>query len=235
MSERSPDDAAVLNAWIAKGDCNPSVAKEWLEQKQMEFARTEQLPASESLTVGEMIDLVTVLDRLRSFAVLYPSLALQLFRRDEVLRKSEGFQGFLVWKDIKFHRGTVIEAAKEFLALLVDRFQKRSEELRQMPLLDAVRLLTQPENAPKHIERENNPPETPAELPDLVRLDQAAALVNRSSSALRHYRSKGMPKPYVQGTKGKPNEYLWSQMHPWLENTFNRKISEVEILKFRTS
>jgi hypothetical protein len=152
MSERSPDDAAVLNAWIAKGDCNPSVAKEWLEEKQIEFARTERLPASESLTVGEMIDLVTVLDRTPNLAAGYPALDLQLFRRSEVLRKSEGFQGFLAWKDIRFHRGTVIEAAKEFLALLVDRFQKPSDELRQMVLLDAVCLLTQPDKAPPPID-----------------------------------------------------------------------------------
>ena len=72
MSERSPDVAAELNAWIAWGNCNPSVAKMWLEHKDMEVARTERLPASESLTVGEMIDLVTVLDRMRDLISVHP-------------------------------------------------------------------------------------------------------------------------------------------------------------------
>jgi hypothetical protein len=78
-------------------------------------------------------------------------------------------------------------------------------------------------------------PEAPAELPDLVTLDQAAALVNRQPNGLRHYRKKGMPKPQIQGRKGKPNEYLWSEMRPWLEETFGRKIPELAIMKFRTS
>jgi hypothetical protein len=68
-----------------------------------------------------------------------------------------------------------------------------------------------------------------------VTLDQAAALVNRQPDGLRHYRKKGMPKPQIQGRKGKPNEYLWSEMRPWLEETFSRKIPELAIMKFRTS
>ena len=82
---------------------------------------------------------------------------------------------------------------------------------------------------------EKRPSEAPAELPDLVTLDQAAALVNRQPNGLRHYRKKGMPKPQIQGRKGKPNEYLWSEMRPWLEETFGRKIPELAIMKFRTS
>jgi hypothetical protein len=71
------------------------------------------------------------------------------------------------------------------------------------------------------------------ELPDLVDLDQAAAVVNRKPAALRHYRDRGMPKPHVRGKKGQPNEYLWSEMRPWLEKTFNRSIPVTEIRKFR--
>jgi hypothetical protein len=78
-------------------------------------------------------------------------------------------------------------------------------------------------------------PEPPEELPDLVTLDQAAAIVNRSSAALRHYSRRGMPKPWVQGTKGKPNEYRWSEMRPWLEDMFRRPIPEVSIRQFRAS
>jgi hypothetical protein len=74
-----------------------------------------------------------------------------------------------------------------------------------------------------------------SELPELVTLDQAAALVNRTANGLRHYRRQGMPEPFVRGTKGKPNEYLWSEMRRWLEDTFDRKVPEVAILKFRSS
>ena len=77
--------------------------------------------------------------------------------------------------------------------------------------------------------------EVPAELPEVVTLDQAAALVNRKAAGLRHYRGRGMPKPLIQGIKGKPNEYRWSEMRPWLEKTFNRKIPEVAIQRFRSS
>jgi hypothetical protein len=44
-----------------------------------------------------------------------------------------------------------------------------------------------------------------------------------------------MPEPFVQGKKGKPNEYRWSEMRPWLESAFDRVIPEVAILKFRSS
>jgi hypothetical protein len=72
------------------------------------------------------------------------------------------------------------------------------------------------------------------ELPDLVTGVQAASLVNRTIDGLKHYRKKGMPKPYIKGTKGRPNEYLWSEMRPWLEVTFSRKIPVDSILKFRS-
>jgi hypothetical protein len=77
--------------------------------------------------------------------------------------------------------------------------------------------------------------EPPAELPEIVNLDQAAALVNKTTNGLRHYRNKGMPKPHIRGTKGQPNQYLWSEMRPWLEKQFNRRIPELAILKFRST
>ncbi len=99
-----------------------------------------------------------------------------------------------------------------------------SENLEVTGELPDVRLAT----------RGKNPPDNASdELPEVVTLDQAAALVNRMADGLRHYRKRGMPKPFVRGTKGKPNEYLWSEMRPWLETTFDRKIPEVSILKFR--
>jgi hypothetical protein len=83
--------------------------------------------------------------------------------------------------------------------------------------------------------KRRQPAGPPAELPELINLDQTAALVNRRPDGLRHYRNKGMPKPFIPGTKGQPNQYLWSEMRLWLESQFNRKIPEVAILKFRSS
>jgi len=89
-----------------------------------------------------------------------------------------------------------------------------------------------PESVP---DRQSERPRGPTELPDLVTLDQAAAVVNRSPAALRHYRNQGMPKPFVQGTKGKPNEYRWDEMRPWLEDTFGRPVPELSVRQFRAS
>jgi hypothetical protein len=82
---------------------------------------------------------------------------------------------------------------------------------------------------------DGKPADVPSELPDLVTLAQASALVNRTAAGLRHYRRRGMPKPFVQGIKGKPSEYRLSEMRPWLERTFSRNIPEVAIQKFRSS
>jgi hypothetical protein len=67
-------------------------------------------------------------------------------------------------------------------------------------------------------------------LPDqYVTLDQVAALVNRSKKTLERLladeKSK-MPKPDVEGGGGKPHEWLWSKLRPWLEEKFNRKLPE---------
>jgi hypothetical protein len=70
-------------------------------------------------------------------------------------------------------------------------------------------------------------------LPETITLAQAAALVNRSPAGLRHYRTKGMPKPLIRGKKGQPNEYRLSEIRPWLEKTFNRPIPDIEIRRFR--
>jgi len=89
-----------------------------------------------------------------------------------------------------------------------------------------------PESVP---DGQSGRPTVSTALPDLVTLDQAAAIVNRSPAALRHYRNLGMPKPFVQGTKGKPNEYRWDEMRPWLEDVFGRPVPELSIRQFRAS
>lgn len=105
------------------------------------------------------------------------------------------------------------------------------------PRFEAISTTPPLDNTPPasaHQELDQAVPNVPRlELPDLVTLDQAAASVNRTSDALRHYRKRGMPEPYVKGTKGKPNEYLWSEMRPWLENVFGRRLPGFEFRRFR--
>jgi hypothetical protein len=65
-----------------------------------------------------------------------------------------------------------------------------------------------------------------------VTLNQAASLVNRSKKTLerylknRKYKHKKMPTPCVKGTGGKPHEWRWSVLRPWLEKEFGRKLPE---------
>jgi hypothetical protein len=58
-----------------------------------------------------------------------------------------------------------------------------------------------------------------------VTRQQAAAIVNRSPRTLERYK-KQMPKPRVPGGKGVPAEWAWSELRPWLEEKFKRKLPE---------
>lgn len=59
----------------------------------------------------------------------------------------------------------------------------------------------------------------------LVTLHQAAAMVNRSKRSLERLLAK-MPAPRVQGAGGKPSEWAWSELRPWLEKEFERPLPE---------
>lgn len=72
-----------------------------------------------------------------------------------------------------------------------------------------------------------------AELPKLITLDSAAALVHRSSRTLERYKGRGLPRPFVLGGGGKPNEYREDEMRRFLQKTFNRPIPEVDIGRCR--
>lgn len=67
---------------------------------------------------------------------------------------------------------------------------------------------------------------------DYVTLDQAAGLVNRSKKTLERYLNhpkqgqERMPQPDVEGTGGKPHEWKWSALRPWLERNFERPLPE---------
>jgi hypothetical protein len=65
-----------------------------------------------------------------------------------------------------------------------------------------------------------------------VTLDQAAALVNRDKKTLERYlhdpkyQKHEMPQPDVEGGAGRPHEWRWSRLRPWLEETFKRDLPE---------
>lgn len=63
--------------------------------------------------------------------------------------------------------------------------------------------------------------------PQYVTLDQLAAIVNRSKKTLERELSKDgspMPTPDVVGGGGKPHEWKWSRIRPWLESTYGRQL-----------
>lgn len=65
-----------------------------------------------------------------------------------------------------------------------------------------------------------------------VTLDQIAAMTNRSKKTLeRHLHNPDsgrprMPPPDVEGGGGKPHEWIWANVRPWLEATFSRFLPE---------
>jgi hypothetical protein len=93
------------------------------------------------------------------------------------------------------------------------------------PYLQACRL----PDLPTH-PRPNGEPVTAADrLDQYVTLDQAASIVQRSKRTLeraKYQRESTMPKPAVKGGGGKPDEWLWSDIRPWLEETYQKKLSE---------
>jgi hypothetical protein len=56
-----------------------------------------------------------------------------------------------------------------------------------------------------------------------VTLLQAASMVSRCKKTLER-RKKDMPHPRVEGGGGKPDEWAWSELRPWLEKEFGRKL-----------
>lgn len=65
------------------------------------------------------------------------------------------------------------------------------------------------------------------EVECLVTLQQAAAMVNRNKKTLERCKAdikENMPAPKVSGGGGKPDEWVWSELQPWLEKRFDRTL-----------
>jgi hypothetical protein len=70
-------------------------------------------------------------------------------------------------------------------------------------------------------------PEAPAELSDLVTLNQAAAMVHGSKRTLERYKTRGtLPAPAVERGDGRSDLWDWRVLRPWLEETFKIPLPE---------
>jgi hypothetical protein len=62
-------------------------------------------------------------------------------------------------------------------------------------------------------------------IPDMVDLDQAAAMVNREKRTLERYvKNRKLPPPKILGRGGKKSEWLWAEIRPALETHFSRQL-----------
>lgn len=98
----------------------------------------------------------------------------------------------------------------------------------QVPLRTAIAELRANENGTDEQGGEGEAP--PVDIPDApqyVTLDQMAALVNRSKKTLERELNRpnsDMPKPDVEGGGGKPHEWRWDRIRPWLVTTYAREL-----------
>jgi hypothetical protein len=181
-TSQEPEDVSNRPEWIAWAD-----ELQRNEKRMADARRVDPMPDPEKISVGEMIDFITFVARTPQAWLAIPEIGQQYIRRNSVLSASPGWKAFQEWRDIEHHRKTPLEAANELLALLVDRQRRKSDELRLMPLLEAVRLLSQPAAAsPPTPTRENeradaapaSGTETPAANPSKApegKLDAAVA------------------------------------------------------------
>jgi hypothetical protein len=57
-----------------------------------------------------------------------------------------------------------------------------------------------------------------------------AARVNRTKKTLEkklNAEKSKMPKPDVEGGGGKPHEWIWANIRPWLETEFGKKLPPI--------
>ncbi len=62
-------------------------------------------------------------------------------------------------------------------------------------------------------------------VPQLVTLEQCAAMVRRQKRSL--YAHKGMPEAACSFRRGQPKLYDWAVMRPWLEQEFGLVLPEI--------
>jgi hypothetical protein len=131
-----------------------------------------------------------------------------------------------VWEARDRFQGEELSATREELS--AERKARLAAEQRAIDALDMMLAERQ-----KTATAGGSPPDsvvgTPNEAAQYVTLDQAAAIVQRSKRTLRRKKDaqgSTMPRPDAEGGGGKPDEWIWSKLRPWLENEFGKKLPE---------
>src|SRR5262249_42323723 len=111
------------------------------------------------------------------------------------------------------------QTARRFLSDLI-RLHKRSVEAAGAMSLDEAMDL---------IEGKKPPTDPPAGSSQYVTLDQMAAAVHRSKRTLEKLsgrKKSPLPDPDIQGGGGRPNEWKWERIRPWLEVEYQRPLPD---------
>jgi hypothetical protein len=89
--------------------------------------------------------------------------------------------------------------------------------------LDIIRIAN--EIPPGELPPELTPP--PTEVPDLVTLDQAAAVVRKKKRTLERFKTSGeLPAPVGKSTEEGADMWDWKVLRPWLENQYRMRLPE---------
>jgi hypothetical protein len=112
------------------------------EAELAEARARDPLPDPDRLTVGEMMDVLRVMEG--AYALIGTSKIFfeQYHRRERLLGENPGFKAFKRWANSVLGTHPTSEAAEEFLSRLARQIQGTFEEAREMRLLDAVELLS---------------------------------------------------------------------------------------------
>jgi hypothetical protein len=100
-------------------------------------------------------------------------------------------------------------------------FYIKSAYLSKFPMVRVIQPTPAALDAPSGTDAASDAP------PDLVTLDQVAAIVHRSKRSLERYKTNGsLPEPAVKGGGGRPDLWEWKTIRPWLEMTFRIKLPD---------
>jgi hypothetical protein len=139
-----------LRDWLRHTEKLQPVLVEASRRAELELEqarRADYLPDPGSLTVGELIEVLRVME------VAYASIGKskiffeQYHRREELLKASAGFEAFKRWANSVLGAYPTHDAAEQFLSRLARRIRGTFEEARKMRPLEAVRMLGEPEAA----------------------------------------------------------------------------------------
>jgi hypothetical protein len=144
-------------------------------------------------------------------------------------RSIPGYHDFVRYLNVELHLHLSLDSIANARKIVSNKARLTFDEVNWLPLTQAVAILKEQAHeaaGPLTPPEGNGTPDTDAELPDLVTLDQAAAAVHLKKRGLEHYKTKGMPDPTVEGGGGRSAKWDWKIIRPWLEKEFGIKLPE---------